>query len=198
MSFTCTPITPYLSYTIPPFSRFDVPATGRAPFGPDDVVPIDLPVDAEVKIVGRMRGAGDGRGDGGGGGGGGGGGDGEILAELKAQFEAKYERCSANSPNAGRRLCGCGAHVPHMITFDHLLATGIWRGHDIAAVSGGKEAIARYMVRQYGKEVFTQKQREEAGGSCKTWHRGWYGYQPKVPDPVAAGGGERPRPTMWT
>ena len=58
MSFTCTPITPYRSYTIPPFSRFDVPATGRAPFGPDDVVPKDLPVDAEVKVVGRMRGAG--------------------------------------------------------------------------------------------------------------------------------------------
>ena len=58
MSFTCTPITPYLSYTIPPFSRFDVPATGRAPFGPDDVVPKDLPVDAEIKVVGRMPGAG--------------------------------------------------------------------------------------------------------------------------------------------
>eukprot|EP00312_Isochrysidales_sp_CCMP1244_P014706 CAMPEP_0202741946 /NCGR_PEP_ID=MMETSP1388-20130828/4654_1 /ASSEMBLY_ACC=CAM_ASM_000864 /TAXON_ID=37098 /ORGANISM="Isochrysis sp, Strain CCMP1244" /LENGTH=1959 /DNA_ID=CAMNT_0049408819 /DNA_START=358 /DNA_END=6236 /DNA_ORIENTATION=+ len=37
---------------------FDVPASRRAPFGPDDVVPKDLPVDAEVKIVGRMRGAG--------------------------------------------------------------------------------------------------------------------------------------------
>jgi len=120
----------------------------------------------------------------------------EILAELKAQFEAKHERCSANSPNAGRRLCGCGAHVPHIVTFDHLLATGIWTLRDIAAVSGGKEAIARYMVRLYGKDVFTQKQREEAGVSCKTWHRGWYGYQPKVPDPVAAGGGERPRPTQ--
>ena len=59
MSFACTPITPYLSYTIPwPFFRFDVPASGRAPFGPDDVVPKDLPVDAEIKIVGRMPGAG--------------------------------------------------------------------------------------------------------------------------------------------
>ena len=58
MSVACTPITPYLSYTTPwSFSRFDVPAIGRAPFEPDDIVPKDLPVDAEVKIVGRMRGA---------------------------------------------------------------------------------------------------------------------------------------------
>jgi len=37
---------------------FDVLASGRAPFEPDDIVPKDLPVDAEVKIIGRMRGAG--------------------------------------------------------------------------------------------------------------------------------------------
>ena len=84
MSFACTPITPYLSYTTPwPFSRFDVPATGRAPFEPHDVVPEDLPVDAEVKIVGRMRGAGDVAPVGGGGcGGGGGGGSSTSVASF--------------------------------------------------------------------------------------------------------------------
>ena len=59
MSFACITLKPTHSVPIPwLFPRFDVPATGRTPFEPDDLVPKYLPVDAEVRIVGRMRGAG--------------------------------------------------------------------------------------------------------------------------------------------